>query len=788
MGGATEATLAELLAVAQAMNVNMVKLNAMINQIRQGGGLGSGGGGGSTGSAASSAASGLGKLVSSLNPVTLAMNALEAGATLVGKVFSTMFEIVGKVGSGLMSAATGLINFSVQATTGSARLSDLFNSFKGLPFFIGEAAGLFAKIVSVLEEQLTTYRNLTKIGASFSGNLTLMRDTAAKAQLTLGEFASVVSGNSEIFATLGGNVQKGLDRFVKLQGDLMGPGSAYSKQLLALGYTSAEAAEALASYMRSQGTMNKSQLANDKLITDGVVAYAKELDTISKLTGKSREKIEAELKSVELEETYQQFLAGIADPKQAAAIKSAVANMLNAGGREAAEQLKLAVQGIETAITPGQTALAAATEGLSIEVSRNIAAAINQGKSVEEIGRITREEAMRVGRQQQRLFGELGTQGVAALRAAGSTVVTAGAEFQKYARTVGNLSEADRIAAEQRADQERGNAAALAQAEQNIRNFGNQLILAVDKFIGPGGERLVKFGESITGAISKLVGSKGFQETVDGLSKWFGTTLDKLTNAKTPEEFFSSLITQGKAAFTGIMNTVKPLWNETIAPALINGWNGFIAYMQKEGLPQMQKFYEEKVAPMLSTVFTDIMDFIIYNLRKNSAIARFLFKETDREREEFERSQFESGQMQRNVDRILREYNKKYTTEQQRESTAGREDFEYYKIELERLKEAQRKFAPQPATPVDRPNRGGRPYGTLGVLGQTSEPQSGTVGIEQGERVLNPMETATYNNLEQSIQRLNSLTAQMLATMREQAEYARRNLDATKALSNNLFA
>lgn len=786
MGGATEATLAELLAVAQAMNVNMVKLNAMINQIRQQGGPVSSSG--SAGSSASSAASGLSKLVSSLNPLTLAMNALEGAATLVGKVFSTMFEIVGKIGSGLMSAASGLVKFSVQAATGSAKLSDLFNSFKGLPFFIGETAGLFAQIVGILEEQLKTYRDLTKVGASFGGNLTLMRDTAARAQLTLGEFANVVTNNSEIFASLGGNAQRGIDRFVKLQGDLMGPNSQYSRQLMALGYTSAETAEALASYMRSQGTMNKSQLANDKLITDGVVAYAKELDTLSKLTGKSREKLEAELKSIELEETYQQFLAGIQDPNQAAAIKSAVASMLSAGGRDAAEQLKLAVQGIDTAITPGQTALAAATQGLSIEVSRNIATAIQQGKSVEEIGRITRDEAMRVGRQQQRLFNELGTQGVAALRASGSTVVTAGAEFQKYARTVGNLSEADRIAAEQRAAQERGNAAALAQAELNIRNFGNQLILAIDKFIGPGGERLVKFGESITGAITKLVGSRGFQETVDGLSKWFGTTLDKLANAKSPEEFFSSLITQGKAAFEGIANTVTPMWNNTIAPAITKGWNDFIEYMKKTGLPEIRKFYDEKLKPMLSNLFTGMMDFIIYHLRKNSAIARFLFNETAKEAEE--RKQVEDSP----------EYGRLYAQAEAEQAALPieyrtgimyNEVFRQAKAEMEerlRREEAARRAGSQPATPVDRPNRGGRPYGTLGVLGQTSEPQSGTVGIEQGERVLNPMETATYNNLEQSIQRLNSLTAQMLATMREQADYARRNLDATKALSNNLFA
>ena len=786
MGGATEATLAELLAVAQAMNVNMIKLNTMINQIRQNGGISSGGGG-SVSAPASSAASGLSNLASKLNPLTLAMSALEGAATLVGKVFSTMFEIVGKVASGFASAASGLTAFSIQAATTGARLSDFYNAFKGLPFFIGEAAGFFAKIIGYSEALLDTYRSLTKAGASFSGDLYFMRDSAARAQLTLSEFAGVISNNSELFATLGGNAQAGITRFVQLQEKLMGPNSPYSRQLLALGYTSQEAAETLASYMRSQGTMNKEELRNNEMVTQGVVAYARELDIISKLTGKNREKLEAELKSIELEESYQQFLAGIKNPAEAAAIKSAVANMLSAGGKDAAEQLKLAVQGIDTAITPGQQALAGATQGLSIEVMKNIAAAIKQGKGIEEIGRITRQEALRVGQQQQRLFNELGTQGVAALRASGSTVVSAGADFQRYARTVGNLTEAQIAAAEATRRQQAGNAAALATAEQNIRNFGNQLIIMIDKVLAPVSSKLIAFGESMTSAITKLVGSKGFQEVVGNVADWFLATFNKLADSKSPEQFFSTLIDQAKVAFTGIMNVVKPMWNEKVFPALKDGWNNFTDWMKKTALPEMKKFYDETLKPMLSDVFTGVMDFIIYNLRKNSMIARFLFGETEKEKEEEVKRQYDSGQLKKNVERYSTDYGK--LTEKQKDTEYGRSIYEMYKSAMQDLVDAEAKFGKdRQATPVDRPNRGGRPFGTLGVLGTTAEPQSGTVAIEQGERVLNPFETSTYNNLEQSLQRLNSLTAQMLGIMREQADYSRRNLDATKALSNNLFA
>jgi hypothetical protein len=207
--------------------------------------------------------------------------------------------------------------------------------------------------------------------------------------------------------------------------------------------------------------------------------------------------------------------------------------------------------------------------------------------------------------------------------------------------------------------------------------------------------------------------------------------------------------------------------------------------MQKEALPEMRKFYDEKLKPMLSNLFTGMMDFIIYHLRQNSMIARLLFGETTKEREE--RSAVESSP---EYSRILgqAEAEQAALPIEFRTGIMYEEVFRQAKEEMERRAKEEAARNRAPATPVDRPNRGGRPFGTLGVLGTTAEPQSGTVAIEQGERVLNPFETSTYNNLEQSLQRLNSLTAQMLGIMREQADYSRRNLDATKALSNNLFA
>lgn len=778
MTGATEATLAELLREAQNTNVNLSRLNSLLSSSS-----GGGGGGGSP----------LAGIVRTGPIAGLALGALSAATNVVAGVFKFMGNILGKVVGGFTDTVKNLYAFSVNAAMGTAKLSDFYAAFKDLPFLLGTVASIFSQVIKYSEDLLAVYQNLTKFGASFGGDLFVMRNAAARAQLSMTEFASVVTKNSDLFASMGGNVQAGINQFVNIQNKLMGPNSPYARQLLALGYSSAEAAEMIASYMRGQGTMNKQELMNVDKVTKGVVAYATELDTLSKLTGKQREKMEEELKAVELEETYQRFLSQL-DPAEAAKIKTAVANMLQTGGKDAAEQLKLAVRGINTPITKGQMDLAASTQGLNLAVNDIIVEAIRQGKSEAEIGKLVREQSMRIGKQQFDLAKQLGESTVAALLASGSTIVTAGNQFSAFYRKLladSKLPEAERKIIEQRLKQEEGNAATLAQAQQNIKNFGNDLLMAASVFIAPLTGVLVKFGQGLTETISKLVSSKGFKDSVEDVSKWFQETFRLLNQSKTPEQFFTTLIERAVDAFNKISAALTPIWEKSIQPRLISGWNSFLEWMKSTALPAMSKFYNETVKPMLSSVFTGMMDWIIYHLRKNSRIARLLFGETDREKEEESRRMFESGQLQKNVDRYKEQFER--IPEAQRDSEYGRSLHAMYLDALNELKEAQRRFGGV-AIPAPR-----RHSGTFGMTGFGTERSNQLVEVQPNEAVLTSAQLDQFgrslamgveinNNLTSEMKTLNKQTAEMLKFIKDTAEYTRRNLDAIKGLDGNLFA
>jgi hypothetical protein len=80
------------------------------------------------------------------------------------------------------------------------------------------------------------------------------------------------------------------------------------------------------------------------------------------------------------------------------------------------------------------------------------------------------------------------------------------------------------------------------------------------------------------------------------------------------------------------------------------------------------------------------------------------------------------------------------------------------------------------------------------MTGNWWEKSDATLNVQAGESVVTQAQmdqivnTASQNSLAQGIQQLNSLVAQQVRYAKEAAEYARRNVDATKGLNGNLFA
>jgi hypothetical protein len=166
----------------------------------------------------------------------------------------------------------------------------------------GREIGDFVKYVPVLGEQLqdfagifTAYTNnlreASEMGASFGNDIMGMSMAAARAQMPLEEFSSLITNNSETLRQLGTTTTNGALRLSQLtKGVRLG-----TESLMGLGFTTEQLNEGTASFIRIQARSGRLQQMSDTELINGTQSYLKEMDLLSKITGKSRKELQNDM-------------------------------------------------------------------------------------------------------------------------------------------------------------------------------------------------------------------------------------------------------------------------------------------------------------------------------------------------------------------------------------------------------------------------------------------------------------------------------------------------------------
>jgi hypothetical protein len=773
MNGATEATLQELLQVNKSMAAAIGRLASQ--------------GGGSGGSS-----SGIGTVASAaLAPLSIAANGVRAAFGALSDVVSGLVAVVGKLVGGVLTAASGLIDFAAAAAKGQATLSTVFSSFSKMPFFIGEVASMFAGIVAYGEKLLGSYRQITDSGANFGGDLIKMRLAAGRAGIDLDTFTTIIRENSDIFATAGQNVQSGVDFFVNVQNQLMGPNSRLQKNFTSLGYTAEQAATMTTTYIRMQGGLYKQELTNANTVADGVARMAQEVDLYAKVTGRSREAIEKEIRERSLDAAFQNQLQNLGENKLRAEL--ALTDALQRGGKGTQDMLKslILTQGEIAVVTDDAKKAYISSNGAAEDYAKNMYRLIFQSNLQGADLQYKFLQQARDLADGTKIFQDTFSQ----LQIVGNKYVTGQNELLTNQRNFQGKTNAQLASAVDKAkaaeiEQARSFAKKLADAEKMIKDFGNQIFVMVAQIIGPMLPELTKFATwivslagSLAGKVAPLIGDfiKFFEEKIMPVMRkvgaWFGEQYDKLIKSKNAGDFFEQLVISIKEGFTNIWKEVEPVWNKEIKPVLIKVWEGVVEFL----------------TPMFIKMFDKIVDSI--NAWLFSVVGE-RFGAVDPAKRQKQREQEYS------FDDRVSQLKKELSDAAANDEATQRRIIEQIRIEQERLRVSigglyNRDIKADigwrnatPAMPIDalKASGGQRDRGTSGMLGLNAEPKDTTVDIEKGERVLNPTETASYNNLGATLNQLNNLTAQLLMAQRESNDLARRTLSATKGLSTNLFA
>jgi len=748
MSGASEAILEDLLRQANITNIHLANL------IKQGAvGARSGG--------TVDAAKNTGSFTKSLGLASAAVGVLSAGISLVTGVFST-----------LVSATTGVVsNFYslAQATAISGtKLSEFYATFKDLPI-IGRAFGIFSDVIKYQEDLLERFQMITSSGALFGGSLTAMRAAAERSYMSLDDFVEVVGNNSEVFAAIGNTVDSGVKRFVNIQRRLLD--SEYGSMMRGLGYTAKTTGEMLAFMMRTQGLVNKDRMGSDKDIIKRTAEYATHLSVVSQLTGKRAEELQKKVEEISTDASYESFLQKVGTEKSDI-FRAVMTEIAATGSEDFAKMFKNYAQGMNAPMGEMQVALMNASQGMAGPLLENIRNAILSGKSLTEVIVMTRKGLGQVGESTGQYIDRLGLVGTA-LSAIGDPTIKVAQPLQRYSANLGNLNNitAETIEAERAAARARkGEADRLQKAQENIRNFGNSMMMLVSKIIEPITPHLNLFAKAFEGvartigeAFVSIVTDPKFIESIDGVVGWFKKSFDTLKNSKTMGDLIVNLGLVLIDGFKGLWNRIEPVWTGIVVPT------GKALFMD-----------------MLTSLMNAIKGYFglgtigIYE-KAQATLERLTRKAATPEGLTFLERTVELKGAQQDIAANKEAYDA--AIKEQKAASDAR--WAAIKVSTE---EAIAKLR-SPAAAQQTPSRA---MGSLGMTGKLFENWgAGTdVTLHGKEAVVTPeqMGGIVNNSLASGIETLNMQVAELIRTNKEIADYSRRNVDATRSLSGDLFA
>ena len=190
-----------------------------------------------------------------------------------------------------------------------------------LPIF-GAALGAGAGVVIGHTANLAdSFDQLTRTGATFTGNLFDIERAAANSYLSLEQFGGIIRENSASLAVFGGTSKLGVQRFVTLNQELQ---KTSRERLRYLGISAEESAELLGEYMTMQQRNTQFQGMSVRQQTMAAANFSEEITKLATLTGQDRkalaEKMAREKQAADIEIKLSQ-MSGEASAKSRAAIE-----------------------------------------------------------------------------------------------------------------------------------------------------------------------------------------------------------------------------------------------------------------------------------------------------------------------------------------------------------------------------------------------------------------------------------------------------------------------------------
>lgn len=259
------------------------------------------------------------------------------------------------VGSGIRS----IKGLSDELISGSNNLSDFTQH-------IPLAGGVISMFTGVIDNSVNTFQSMAKTGAEFDYSMGQLRSTAARAGLSLEEFAGLVNENAEQFAAFGGTVTQGARRTTQLVSALGGQ----RESLLAMGLTFEDINEQMTTYQMLTRAGARAETRNRTEQAQAAASLTENMLTLSKLTGEDIKAQQDKIAQAQMDVAFQRELAKM-DEEERYKLNQAMADAQAAGGEVAVDAIKAEVLGMPPLTRRLQTFIA--TQGESARIQQEAA-------------------------------------------------------------------------------------------------------------------------------------------------------------------------------------------------------------------------------------------------------------------------------------------------------------------------------------------------------------------------------------------------------------------------------
>ena len=191
-----------------------------------------------------------------------------------------------------MNAATGMTNMLSSLANAGNSLSGAAAVFGQLPVVGGVLGTMFGAVAGAAEKTYEAFKKSASVGANFGGSITEMIDSATGAGLTFDQFSGIIAKTGKDLALLGGDSEAGARRLAALGKEIKG--SPIARELNRLGYSTEAINEGMVTYAGQLAKTGSLQGMTNSQLVASTGAYLKDLDALTKLTGKNKKELEDE--------------------------------------------------------------------------------------------------------------------------------------------------------------------------------------------------------------------------------------------------------------------------------------------------------------------------------------------------------------------------------------------------------------------------------------------------------------------------------------------------------------